>query len=410
MAEHASLLQTLSLALRTHFTLQTQLLQHLCAAQRERHRRRLRARRQIILRLIRGRRPPVAWAHPRAHHWWDVVVPGFTSAQFIHNFRVSPESFDYICSRLSHALQRKNTNYRLCVPVRKRVAIAIWKLATNSEYRAVSHLFGVGISTVFNCVQDFCSAVIEVLLPEHITFPDTGKLVEMASYFSSHWGVPQCVGAVDISHIPIKTPEEYPRDYFNRKGWHSVILQAVVDGKGLFWDVCVGYPGSVHATQVLQQSQLWEKLSDGQLLNQNKMSISGRDIGHYLLGDPAYPLQAWLMKPFSDTGRLTTQQQIYNYSISGARSVVEMAFGRLKGRWRCLLKRSNCNLKLTKKMVLACCVLHNICEERGDHFREDLQTMHVNVEPPLQVLPEQGQPEGATVRAVLMDYFSWQEQ
>ncbi|KAA8578760.1 hypothetical protein FQN60_010714 [Etheostoma spectabile] len=36
---------------------------------------------------------------------------------------------------------RMNTNYRLAVPVRKRVAIALWKLATGIEYRTISHLF-----------------------------------------------------------------------------------------------------------------------------------------------------------------------------------------------------------------------------------------------------------------------------
>ncbi|KAI3356036.1 hypothetical protein L3Q82_017304 [Scortum barcoo] len=75
-----------------------------------------------------------------------------------------------------------------------------------------------------------------VLLRAHIAFPDTDKLVGMATFFENRWGVPQCVGAIDGSHIPIIAPEQYARGYYNRKGWHSVVLQAVVDGKGLFWD------------------------------------------------------------------------------------------------------------------------------------------------------------------------------
>lgn len=346
---------------------------------------------------------------PRAQQWWDTIVPDFSPAQFIENFRVSQESFEYICCQLS-TMGKRNTTYRLCVPLRKRVAIAIWKLATGGEYRTVSHLFGVGISTVCNCVQDFCDAVIRVLLPQHIKFPDPAKFVEMAKFFESRWRVPQCVGAIDGSHIPIIAPEEYPGDYFNRKGWHSVVLQAVVNGKGQFWDICVGFPGSVHDARVLKQSYVWERLSDGDLLGQNKVNICGCDVGHYLIGDPAYPLQNWLMKPFSDTGRLSVEQQKYNYRISSARSVVEMSFGRLKGRWRCLMKRNDCKLDLTKKMVLACCVLHNICEEHGDNFSEHLRAMHVNLQPPLQAVPEHGHPEGADVRAALMDYFNRQDQ
>lgn len=324
----------------------------------------------------------------------------------MQNFRVSRESFQYICDEIRDVLAKKDTNYRFCVPVQKRVAIAIWKLSTGSEYRTISHLFGVGLSTVFNCVQEFCNAVIRVLLPVHITTPDAAKLREMATFFSNRWRVPQCVGAIDGSHMPIIAPEEYPKDYYNRKGWHSVVLQAVVDGKGLFWDVCVGFPGSVHDARILRQSHLWEILSDGQLLGQTKVTISGCDVGHYLIGDPAYPMQKWLMKPFSDTGRLTPEQHTYNYRLSSARSVVEMAFGRLKGRWRCLLKRNDCKLELSKKMALTCCVLHNICEEHGDNFTEELPGRHVNMQPPVQALPENGNPEGTDVRAALLQYFT----
>lgn len=324
----------------------------------------------------------------------------------MQNFHLSRDSFQYICSCVGHLMGRKNTNYRLCVPVQKRVAVAIWKLATGSEYKTISHLFGVGLSTVFNCVQDFCNAVIKVLLPVHIACPEADKLVEMATFFHDCWRVPQCVGAIDGSHIPIIAPEDRPQDYVNGKGWHSVVLQAVVDGKGLFWDVCVGYPGSVHDARVLRQSHLWEVLSDGELLNQKKVTISGRDVGHYLIGGPAYPMQNWLMKPFADTDSLTPEQRTYNTRLSSAHSVVEMTFGRLKGRWRCLLKRNDCKLELSKKMALTCCVLHNICEKNGDKFKEDHPDRHVNFQPPAQEFPEHGSQGGADIRDALMEYFS----
>ncbi|KAJ3581651.1 hypothetical protein NHX12_019472 [Muraenolepis orangiensis] len=294
---------------------------------------------------MRKRRSPIAWAHPRSLYWWDSIVPDFSPHEFMQNFRVSRESFDYICDRLHDIIGRRNTNFRLSVPLRKRVAIAIWKLATGGEYRTISHLFGVGRSTVYNCVREFCDAVVVVLLPLHITMPDAGKLEEMATFFNNRWRAPQCVGAIDGSHIPVIAPEVCAPDYYNRKGWHSIVLQAVVDGKGMFWDVCVGYPGSMHDARVLRQSHLWDDLGSGEFLSQKKVNISGCDVGYYLIGDPAYPLQKWLMKPFSDTGRLTREQHTYNYRLSSARSVVEMCFGRLKGRWRCLLKKMTASLR-----------------------------------------------------------------
>ncbi len=119
------------------------------------------------------------------HHWWDTIVPTFSPIQFIQNFCVSRESFEYICHRLRHILERRDTNYRLCVPLRKRVAIALWKRAIGGEYRSVSHIFGVGQTTLFNRVKDFCNAVNKVLLPVHIKFPDAQKLVEMASFLNN---------------------------------------------------------------------------------------------------------------------------------------------------------------------------------------------------------------------------------
>ena len=46
---------------------------------------------------------------------------------------------------------------------------------------------------------------------------------------------------VDGSHIPIVRPHEYSHiDYFNRKQFYSIVLQAVVDYRYCFWDITVG--------------------------------------------------------------------------------------------------------------------------------------------------------------------------
>ena len=44
--------------------------------------------------------------------------------------------------------------------------------------------------------------------------------------------------------------------------------------------------------------------------------------------------------------------------------VVENAFGHLKGRWRCLLKRNDTATYNVPTLITACCVLHNVCEHR----------------------------------------------
>ena len=51
--------------------------------------------------------------------------------------------------------------------------------------------------------------------------------------------------------------------------------------------------------------------------------------------------------------------------------VVENAFGRLKGRWRCLLKRMDFKLENVPHVVSACIVMHNMCELYGDNCLEE---------------------------------------
>lgn len=67
------------------------------------------------------------------------------------------------------------------------MAIALWKLATGLEYRIIGHLFGVSITSVQVCVQEFCAAGEMLLVPKQIRFPDEGKFREMAVYIENRW-------------------------------------------------------------------------------------------------------------------------------------------------------------------------------------------------------------------------------
>ena len=43
--------------------------------------------------------------------------------------------------------------------------------------------------------------------------------------FETKWGFPQCAGAVDGTQIPVVAPSDCPTDYYNRKGFHSIIMR-----------------------------------------------------------------------------------------------------------------------------------------------------------------------------------------
>ncbi len=68
-------------------------------------------------------------------------------------------------------MERHDTNLRKCIPLGKRIAIAVYKLSSSAEYRTVANLFGVGKSSVCEIVNEFCYFVAENLMQDFTQFP-----------------------------------------------------------------------------------------------------------------------------------------------------------------------------------------------------------------------------------------------
>ena len=153
-----------------------------------------------------------------------------------------------------------------------------------------------------------------------------------------------------------------------------MILQAVCDYKYIIRDVNIGWPGRVHDARVFGNSDLFRRGEEGTLFpNWTKsVALAEREIvlPVMLLGDPAYPLKPWLMKPYSHRGQLSDIQQQFNYRLSRARMTIENTFGRLKGRWRRLLKQMDQDKDFVCKVIATCIVLHNICEMRHEAYED----------------------------------------
>lgn len=163
--------------------------------------------------------------------------------------------------------------------------------------------------------------------------------------------------------IKINAPPDNREDNFDQKQHLSVNLQGIVDVNLKFIHATVGYPGSIHDAQVLRLSDIYDLAQKGQVLSSPTRYINGTEIGLLLGGDSAYPLTTWLMKPYLDRGCLTPEPGKFNIKFSALRCVVERAFGTLKACWKIEQKTST-----LEKTVIAVCILHNSCIERGDLY------------------------------------------
>ena len=308
------------------------------------------------------------WVRFRSQDWWRCAESGrYNEEWWKANFRMSRDTYLLLCRELRPYIKRK-TSVREPISVERRVAVTIYKLATNLEYRSLSNLFGIGLSTVCVIVVETCKIIADKLLPKYVYVPQGDCLEEIVTGFERLWGFPQAAGAIDGSHIPIKKPLESASDYYNRKGYYSVIVQALVDHRGRFLDICVGWPGKVHDARVFSNSALFSKGTNKQLFpGSSSRNIGGVQVPLVILGDPAYPLLPWVMKPYTENEHTPAAQKLFNYRESRARMVVENGFGRLKGRWRCLLKQMDFSLKNVSSVI----VLHNVCEMYGDNIQDE---------------------------------------
>ena len=61
---------------------------------------------------------------------------------------------------------------------------------------------------------------------------------------------------------------------------------------------------------------------------------SGTEMPFFILGDEAYPLKTYLIKPFARKN-LSCEERVFNYSLSRARPCVVCAIGILTAKRRC---------------------------------------------------------------------------
>ncbi|XP_031355109.1 putative nuclease HARBI1 [Photinus pyralis] len=158
--------------------------------------------------------------------------------------------------------------------------------------KSVANRFGISKSTCWMVLYKICNMLVQLSLQHRlIAWPSPNSLQVTSNSFQQRFGMRGVIGAIDGCHIRINAPKDHHTSYINRKGYHSVLLQAVCNADMLFTDVYTGYPGSVHDAALFKRSDLCNNISTGAAY-----------VGEfYLLGDKAYPLQTVLMVPFKDT-------------------------------------------------------------------------------------------------------------
>lgn len=111
---------------------------------------------------------------------------------------------------------------------------------------------------------------------------------------------------------------------------------------------------------------LYGRVLGNDILQGPYINLNAVSVGPLIVGDSAYPIFPWLLKPYQNVRNLDPTKVQFNTVLNKIRVIVERALGVLKRRWRCLRKELEILAENVQGAIAASCILHNICIENGE--------------------------------------------
>ena len=104
--------------------------------------------------------------------------------------------------------------------------------------------------------------------------------------------------------------------------------------------VDVGEYGSNNDSGILRNSKMGKRFPKGEMNFRESERIPDDDfeLPYFLVGGEIFPLQSWLMRPYSGKSLINEKSKIFNYRLSRARRIIENTFGILVARRRIFQK------------------------------------------------------------------------
>lgn len=264
-------------------------------------------------------------------------------ADFFARFRLSKYAVNQVHNLIKHKINPKSQRNQ-AVSTKTCLLLTLRYLATGSYLRSAADFCGVSPPTASRVVKKVTAAIAQ-LRPVIIKFPDDLSTLQDGFYAIARF--PRVIGALDCTHITIKSPGgDSAENYRNRKSNFSINVQVVCDSKLKCLDIVARWPGSVHDQTIFNNSFLKRRFETRQF----------RD--GLLLGDSGYELKQYLLTPFLNPS--SPEQNLYNESHIRTRNTIERCFGVCKNRFPVLRRQITLKLDGVQAIIVACFVLHNI--------------------------------------------------
>ncbi|KAK0144350.1 putative nuclease HARBI1 [Merluccius polli] len=150
-------------------------------------------------------------------------ILSFPEEYLFERYRFSSNTIIY----LNHILRPYITNLThrgRALTSEQTLSIALRCFANGSFLYNIGDAEHIGKATVCRAVRKV-SLALKRLLPVMVVFPGHKPVRNIKEEFHRIAGLPNVMGCVDGTQIPITAPEENEADYVNRKSFHSINVQ-----------------------------------------------------------------------------------------------------------------------------------------------------------------------------------------
>lgn len=163
------------------------------------------------------------------------------------------------------------------------------------------------------------------------------------------------------NHYLFQSPPRSGSRFYNYKGNHSINLLAVCDANYCFTLLDIGAEGRQSDGGIFACSNFGKRFERNQmdLPQPRPIKASESALPYVLVGDEAFALTRYMMRPYPRSGRLNRQRKVFNYRLSRARRMIESSFGILAAKWRIYRRPIIASVSTAVKIVQATICLHN---------------------------------------------------
>jgi hypothetical protein len=319
---------------------------------------------------------------------WTEFCETIDDTMFRRMFRMSKDSFERLCKIVCDVVG-ENTfrpeafletgTYLTCLQAANdynggfisgelKIALTIRMLA-GASYLDLMFGFTISRATLyreFDIVIGWINESFNFQLAKFLKNKDVDSLQKVSTDFSqfSSGVFSGIIGALDGIAIRIRCPSASdgvsdPGNYWTRKQFYALNVQAICDSKKRFLWVSSGHQGATHDSLAFESTKL------NQLLREEVVWM--RQQGFFLVGDSAYNISPYLLTPYSDANIEGETKDTFNFWQSNARIRIECAFGELVMRWGIFWRSFRFDLSRSGKVINAAMLIHNfLCDERED--------------------------------------------